>query len=244
MITLFELKLVNLVSIKGSFKRIKEEINNSNAKITSLEDQIRKINYKLDTLLEQKNKNLSKKSLDFSKFEGLEAPNVQINKSSTGNEGVLRRQSDDKETTIRRQRDDNQTIKSRQYDNKTIKKLDNFYDIKTYKKELESRFLSLTDAQFRVFMAIYRIEERSNNSVTYAEIASELTLSQSSIRDYVSDLLLRKIPLTKHSSPNRKVFLSVQKEFKNLNILENLHALREKDLSQTRLSGQLHNFLH
>ena len=150
--------------------------------------------------------------------------------------------SADKETTKRRQRDDNPTLNLRQSDTKSIEKLDNFYDIKTYKKELESRFLSLTDAQFNVFMAIYRIEEQTKTAVTYAEIASELTLSQSSIRDYVSDLILRKVPLTKHSSPNRKVYLSITNEFKNLNMLENLYNLREKDHSQTKLSGQLRNF--
>ena len=231
-----------LDKIRLSFKRIKIDILSLNSQIQALEGQMNEINSKLDQLLLINTAPEYPKKPKMVEFEGLGAQNTKIHKSSTGNEGVLRRQRDDKETTKRRQRDDNPTLNLRQSDTKSIEKLDNFYDIKTYKKELESRFLSLTDAQFNVFMAIYRIEEQTKTAVTYAEIASELTLSQSSIRDYVSDLILRKVPLTKHSSPNRKVYLSITNEFKNLNMLENLYNLREKDHSQTKLSGQLRNF--
>jgi len=171
------------------------------------------------------------KTLQNPEFNVFEPPRPKISKSSIGNEGVPLRHCDDTAPTKRRQTDSRQTDKIENYD-----------DVQTLKEELNSRFLSLTEAQFKVFMAIYRLEEETGNSVTYADVAGHIMISQSSVRDYVSDLMLRKIPLTKQKSPNRKVYLSIKKEFRNLKILENLLALREKDHSQTQLSGHLRQY--
>lgn len=176
------------------------------------------------------NPNTPKKS-ETQEFNFLEPPKPKIPESSIGNEGVPLRHSDDTAPT-----------KRRQTDTPTTPQIEGYDDVQMLKKELNSRFLSLTEAQFRVFMSIYQLEEEKGNPVTYADVAKHLMISQSSVRDYISDLILRNIPLTKYKSPNRKIYLSIKKEFRNLKILENLLALREKDHSQTQLTGHLRQY--
>ncbi len=216
-------------NIRISFQRAKSEITALNLRIDGLESSLNDIKNTLNQLLIDKN---HQKTPQTPEFNVLEPPKPQIQESSIGNEGVpLRHCADtlptDRQTTDRQQTD----------------KIENFNDVQQLKKDLNSRFLSLTEAQFKVFMVVYRLEEELNNAVTYAEVAKELMISQSAVRDYVSDLLLRKIPLTKLKSPNRKVYLSIKKEFRNLKMLENLLALREKDYSQTQLTGHLRQYL-
>ena len=222
-------------NIKISFQKAKESISLLDSRISVVEKDLNEIKLALEKLLRmqenQNNKLDTPKNPENPEFNVLEPPRPQINKSSIGNEGVPLRHSADKETTKRRQTDTSSTDK-----------IEGLNDVQTLKKELNSRFLSLTEAQFKVFMAIYHLEEENGNPVTYAEVAKHIMISQSSIRDYVSDLILRNIPLTKHKSPNRKVYLSIKKEFRNLKILENLLALREKDYSQTQLTGHLRQY--
>ncbi|MBT3691223.1 hypothetical protein HOG16_03210 [Candidatus Woesearchaeota archaeon] len=216
-------------NIRISFQRAKSEISALNMRIDRLESSLDEIKNTLNQLLNDKKQHKIPKTKE---FNVLEPPKPKTQESSIGNEGVPLRHCDDKLPTDRQTTDRQQTDK-----------IENLNDIQQLKQSLNSRFLSLTEAQFKVFMVIYRLEEELNNPVTYAEVAKELMISQSSIRDYVSDLLLRKIPLTKQKSPNRKVYLSIKKEFRNLKMLENLLALREKDYSQTQLTGHLRQYL-
>jgi hypothetical protein len=222
-------------NIKTSFQKVKESILALDKRISVVESDISSIKTMLDSALSSHNKdNYSSdesKTTQTPEFNVLKAPKPQIQESSIGNEGVPLRHSDDTAPTKRRQTDTPTTPNSEEYTH-----------IQTLKKELNSRFLSLTEAQFNVFMTIYQLEEEKGNPVTYAEVAKHIMISQSSVRDYVSDLILRNIPLTKHKSPNRKIYLSIKKEFRNLKILENLLALREKDHSQTQLTGHLRQY--
>ena len=222
--------------IKVSFQKVKESISTLDSRISGLESEIKEIKVLLEQALHlqqvpEPNTEPSK-TPKTPEFGGFEPPKPQIQESSIGNEGVLRRQSADSLPTKRRQTDTAPT------DN-----LKDYYDVQTLKKDLESRFLSLTEAQFKVFMAIYRLEDELKTSVTYADLAKELLISQSAVRDYISDLVLRKIPLTKATSPNRKVYLTIKQEFRTLKMLENLLALRAKDHSQTQLTGHLRHYI-
>ena len=223
-------------NIRTSFTKVKESISALETRLETLENRFSEVQSRLDQLLKLQNNedtaiDIPKKAKN-AEFDVLRPPKPQITKSSTGNEGVPLRHCDDTATTDRHSTDTRQT-----------NKISDYNDIQNLKKELNSRFLSLTEAQFRVFIAIYRLEEELDSSITYADVAKHLMISQSSVRDYVSDLILRKIPLTKEKSPNRKIYLSITKEFRNLKMLENLLALREKDYSQTQLTGHLRQFL-
>jgi len=225
--------------IRLSFQKAKESISALDLRISGIEGELKEIKLLLEQALHLQRAPTPRykvkevpNSSETPKLEGIGPPKPIIPNSSIGNEGVLRRQSADSLPTERRQTDSLPT------DN-----LKGYYDVQTLKKDLESRFLSLTGAQFRVFVAIYRLEDELKSAVTYADLAKELLISQSAVRDYISDLVLRKIPLTKTTSPNRKVFLTIKKEFRNLKILENLLALREKDHSQTQLSGHLRHYI-
>ncbi len=215
-------------NIKISFQKVKESILALDKRISVVESNINLIKTMLEQISNLPNAHKIAKTPE---FNVLEAPKPQIQKSSTGNKGVPLRHSDDTAPT-----------KRRQTDTPTTPNMEEYNDIKSLKRELNSRFLSLTEAQFKVFMTIYQLEEEKDNPVTYAEVAKRIMISQSSVRDYVSDLILRNIPLTKHKSPNRKIYLSIKKEFRNLKILENLLALREKDHSQTQLTGHLRQY--
>ncbi len=215
-------------NIRFSFKKVKSSISLLDERILALESRLNNIQAKLDQLLQLQN---VPKNPKMAKFDVFDPPKPKIQESSIGNEGVPLRHPADTLPTIRQTTDRQQTDK-----------IDNLSDIQKLKKELNSRFLSLTEAQFKVFITIYRLEEEFKGPITYADVAKELMLSQSAIRDYVSDLILRKIPLTKHNSPNRRVYLSITKEFRNLKMLENLLSLREKDHSQTQLTGHLRQY--
>jgi hypothetical protein len=222
--------------VKLSFQKVRESISSLDSRISGLEHELKEVKTLLERALHLQNvpqpKTENPKMPEIPEFEGLEPPKADSAKSSIGNEGVLRRQPADSLPTKRRQTDTAPTDDLKDY-----------YDVQTLKKDLESRFLSLTEAQFKVFMAIYRLEDEMKTSVTYADLAKELLISQSAIRDYISDLVLRKIPLTKTTSPNRKVYLSIKQEFRTLKMLENLLALRAKDHSQTQLTGHLRHYI-
>jgi DNA-binding MarR family transcriptional regulator len=222
--------------VRTSFQKVKESISELDLRISGLESEIKEIKVLLEQSLHLQKvpepQPIMSKTPETPKLGVSEPPKPQIQESSTGNGGVLRRQPAD-----------NLPTKRRQTDTAPTEGLKDYYDVQTLKKDLESRFLSLTEAQFKVFMAIYRLEEELKAPVTYAELAKELLISQSAVRDYISDLVLRKIPLTKATSPNRKVYLTIKKEFRTLKMLENLLALRAKDHSQTRLTGHLRHYM-
>jgi len=222
--------------VRLSFQKVKESISELDLRISGLESEIKEIKVLLEQSLHMQRvpepETKTPKNPKTPKFNGFEPPKPKIQESSIGNEGVLRRQPADNLPTERRQTDTAPT-----------EGLKDYYDVQTLKEDLESRFLSLTEAQFRVFMAIYRLEEELKAPITYADLAKDLLISQSAVRDYISDLVLRKIPLTKNVSPNRKVYLTIKKEFRTLKMLENLLALREKDHSQTRLTGHLRHYI-
>lgn len=141
-------------------------------------------------------------------------------KSSIRNEGVFR-QTDNRQTT-----DTHST---------TTPQNTHFLDINQLKQDLEVKFRSLTDKEFLLFMTIYQLEEEKNTLVTYADLAKRLKLSQSSIRDHVSELFLKEIPIGKIKINNQKVSLFVKKELRDLNLAAKLITFRQFDNNQRTL---------
>lgn len=103
-------------------------------------------------------------------------------------------------------------------------------------KDIKNKFRSLTDREFAVFMAIYQLEEELSSPVTYADIARKLSLSRSSVRDHIGELILKNAPLVKAVASDRKVSLFIKKDFRELNLASKLLAFRTSPLGQKQLS--------
>jgi len=108
-------------------------------------------------------------------------------------------------------------------------------DIEEIKADLNKVFLSLTNREFKVFMAIYSLEEQHSSPTTYSELAQNLDVSASSIRDYISELIRKGAPIKKEKSRNGVAYVSVLPEFKSLNLISKLIAFRSISSEQKSL---------
>ena len=108
-------------------------------------------------------------------------------------------------------------------------------DIEEIKAELNKVFNSLTNREFKVFMAIYSLEEQHSSAVTYSELAQSLDLSSSSIRDYISELARKGAPIKKEKTRNGVAYVSVLPEFRSLNLISRLIAFRNMSSEQKSL---------
>ena len=142
------------------------------------------------------------------------------NKSSIGNEGVL--------STV--------TVTATPLPTLFRQPFDSHYTDDPITQDIKNKFRLLTEREFAVFMAIYQLEEEFNSPITYADIAKKLSLSRSSVRDHIGELLLKNAPLIKTVSSDRKVSLSIKKDFRDLNIASKLLTFRSSALGQKQLS--------
>ena len=93
------------------------------------------------------------------------------------------------------------------------------------KKELRWTFKKLTNQEMTVFSTIYQLEEQGF-TVDYSLISQKLSLSESSVRDYIQRILKKGIPILKYKENNKKVLLSVSPELKKIASLEVIQQLR------------------
>ncbi len=214
--------------IKSAFLKAKNDINNLYNEIIYLKAELNEIksilnnltliNHKTESLL---NKTKSINSTDNStvpwEIEGLKNPN---NNPSIGNEGV----STDRQTfkqTDRQRVDLNKNLELEIHEaSKILRSLDSL------KKEIKFKFKQVTPQEMAVFSSIYQLEEQKNNPPTYSEIASNLNLSQSSIRDYVQRMINKGIPIKKQKINNKKILLSISEDLKKIATLSTIIELR------------------
>jgi predicted transcriptional regulator len=78
-----------------------------------------------------------------------------------------------------------------------------------------------------VFSTIYQLEEQDSSKTTYKQIANNLHLSESSIRDYVQRMINKGIPIKKQKINNRKVILSIPNTLKKIATLSTIIQLRD-----------------
>lgn len=192
--------------VKNSFLKVKEEIN-------SIKKEVENIRLELSN---QKKINLELKSKidkiltflnnNMSNF----LPNYEkYLKSSTGNGGV----------------NDNQRQSTTMIDNAQKRPL---------MVDLKRLFNRLTDREFSVFIAIYKLEEETG-LVTYTDVARLLKIRETTIRDYVTELINRGFPVVRERYFNQKVSLYIKKDFRNLQIADKLLKIRESKSKQTFL---------
>lgn len=234
--------------LKKAFSKVKEDMQVLNDRLARLESQVQVILTKFDQKIPSNPSN----STENSQYR---SQNPQIQQSSSGNEGV---QSINHSTI--NQSFNNQTVKtpefgqytpqiSKNYQNNTktnhslsIQSLStqstniHALNIQTLKKELESRFNSLTSQEFLIFLTIYQLEEDLGRPITYMDLSTKLSLTSGCIRGYISALIRKNLPLIKSKINNRTLTLSINPEFRDLNLKEKLtNIYYNQDPEQTKL---------
>ncbi len=148
-----------------------------------------------------------------------------LNNISTGNKGVptdisTNRQAD-RQTDIlggfNKGMEENRSIENIQ---ETLNTLDNL------KKEIRLKFKRLTPQEMLVFSTIYTLETKGIEEITYKTIASNLGLSESSIRDYVIKLSVKGIPITKQRLNNKQIALKIDHSLQKIASLSTIIKLR------------------
>ncbi len=205
-------------NVKHSFSEARKHMGSLEAQIKAQNEQIGLLKAQIDKVLLE----LAKKPVhgEFDSFKPSK-PEIQNPKKivSSGNEGVFR-QTDDRHSTDRQS-------------------FDNLSTVETLKNDLFSRFRSLTDREFNLFMLLYQLEEQKKAPITYTELAQKSGLSQSSVRDHISNILVKNIPIHKEFSTNRRVFLTIKPELRDLTLIERLLRLRQPSIShQATLNEQ------
>jgi len=93
------------------------------------------------------------------------------------------------------------------------------------KKEIRRKFKNLTNMEMEVFSLLYSLEENGEDA-DYRLLASKLSLSESSIRDYIGRITLKGIPILKEKINNKKVILRISSDLKKIADLNTILQLR------------------
>ena len=155
-------------------------------------------------------------------FKALKSQNSSI---STGNEGVPTNRQTDKQTDTSTR---NQGVKVRfNQENPQLTNVSNLINsLDTIKKELRQKLKKLTNQEMTVFSTIYQLEEEGF-IVDYSSIAKKLSLTESSIRDYIQRIIKKGIPVLKTKENNKKILISISPDLKKLATLPTIMQLRE-----------------
>jgi len=235
---------MNQEQIKLAFLKVKEDINNLHDEIINLKLEISDIKSILNSFNNEvikKNTNsyqntpstdnttntLSNQTISITSTDnttlpqeigGLKYPNLNI---STGNEGVSTDRQTDNPTDNTTQINTEKSIES------NIQEASNILDsLDRLKKEIRLKFKRVTTQEMAVFSTIYQLEEQNPSKTTYKQIAINLQLSESSIRDYVQRMINKGIPIKKQKINNRRIILSISKDLKKIATLTTIIQLR------------------
>ncbi len=190
---------------KSVSKAVEQDIN-------SLRQEISEVRFMLNSILDVLvAKNNSTNPTLSTKNPTLNAQNSPPNPLfSTGNEGVpTDRQTDTCPTDIKRV-DSSPDLASLMANVKT---------------DLKIKFRRLTKQEFKVFSAIYSLDEQGE--VDYRMLADKLALSESSIRDYIMKIERKGISIAKERVNNKKVLLHIGKELREIAPLQSIMHIRE-----------------
>jgi len=99
-------------------------------------------------------------------------------------------------------------------------------DVDNLRKEFRYKFQHLTPQEFKVFSAIYQLNSQEKQ-VDYTLLSIKLKLSKSSIRDYISRLITKGIPIIKQKINNKQVILHISEDLKKIASLQAILKLRE-----------------
>ena len=139
---------------------------------------------------------------------------------SIGNDGA----QTDKQTNRQTDRiEKNEDI----FEENSINNTDNILSsLDNIKKEIRLKFKRLTKQELLIFSKLYELDSKED-MVTYKTIANELRLSESSIRDYISRLTKKNIPIHKERINNKNIKLSISEKLRKVATLSTILNLRE-----------------
>lgn len=203
-----------ILVLEGKIKELQEQKKEENTDFKEELSSKKKVNEFL-TIKEDLEENYSSK-------EEIYPAGVQAAQETKGSLATPRRRLDTLATLFRHPGTDSDS----HFDTK---------DIEEIKQNLNKVFQTLTNREFKVFMTVYSLEEQHNSPTTYAELAHNLDLSTSSIRDYISELMRKGAPIKKEKSRNGIAYVSVLPEFKSLNLISKLIAFRNMSNEQKSL---------
>jgi len=84
----------------------------------------------------------------------------------------------------------------------------------------------LFNKEFTLFLSIIELESIKRDGVTYDDLAIKHSLSRRVINFHIKNMLLKGIPVNIVGRPNEKTLIFIKKEFKELNINQDLIKLR------------------
>jgi len=207
-----ENKIVSDTQIGEAFLKIKQEIDELKEAFASLKNDLRAIKSQIIT---QKSTNLSAKFLGTQ----LGTQKAKTPKSSElthrtpfsiGNRGA---------SALRQQIG---TQLGTQNSSKMLQE-----NVERLKKALKDTFKQLTRQEFQIFSLLYQLEDELKRPVTYNDLASRSKLTPNSLRDYISKLIIKKVPIIKERLNNRQILLKIAPELRNIETLENLMKIVE-----------------
>ncbi len=102
--------------------------------------------------------------------------------------------------------------------------------------DLMTKFQQLPRQELLVFLTLQHLEDELKHPITYFNISKPLKLSEGCIRTYISNLIKKGFPILKNRINNRIIALTVDKNFKNLNLKQKLEDIYYGlDQNQTKL---------
>ena len=237
-------------NIKQSFTKVKEDINFLNNEILNLKLAIEELK---NIIIFQKNTSTDRQT-DTStlrqinttlpattthnttvpqEIQGFKPLNLTI---STGNEGVSTDRQTDTSTDRHIENSQFSTYSPTHFlEENTQKSIESnikeaseiLESLDHLKKEIRLKFKRVTPQEMSVFSTIYQLEEQNLQEVTYRDLSKRLSLSESSIRDYVQRMMNKGIPIKKQKLNNKKITLSISKDLKRIATLPTIISLRE-----------------
>jgi len=229
--------------IKEAFKKVKEDFDFLNMEISSLKEDLSKtkeglveigealynLNKKTDFLLDRFSKTEKEETqtplVPFQTNNLLFKPrNNQKQGISMGNGGVQTDRQTDRQTDG--QREEKGKIGYFK-DQNSFEEFSGLLDsLDGLKKEIRLKFKRLTEQELVLFSAIYQMEEEKGFS-DYKSLSKKLSLTESSIRDYVRRLIFKGIPLEKKKINNKEIHLFVSESLKKIASLNTILRLIE-----------------
>ncbi len=243
-----ELDKKTIDKTRESFFDLCDILNNLNKKISFMEKEI----FELKTGTKISKNNESNRSLDNQtdiptekevfkdtstdlstdslSFKAVNPKNLSI---STGNWGVQTDRQTDRQTDKLDKKSSYNSTKREGFLEKTGQD-DTPFDLAnslldsldSLKKEIRLKFKRLTTQEILIFSTIFQLEEEKGYS-DYKSVSNKLNLSESSIRDYVSRLIKKDIPINKIKVNNKEIHLSISKNLKKIVGLDTILKLIE-----------------
>ena len=218
--------------IKEAFSKIKEDMLSLRNEVSDLKIQINEIKT-IQTHSQISTTQQTDKQTNNTPFNPNFIHNIE---SSIGNRGV----PTDKQTNKQTDKQTNkQTDKQTQnYINPPINKLSKnpisefkraneiLTSLDNIKKGIRSKFKNLTPQEMLVFSTLYALEGQKIEHITYQTLAKQLSLSESSIRDYVNKLIKKGVPINKIRQNNKTILLKISQDLKNVATLDTIINLR------------------